>query len=277
MYRHHSGVADFLETFLRPTLNKITNTSKTCIFAGDFNIDLTQYGNNNHVDSFYDDVAGFSFRPLILQPTRVTNRSFTLIDNIFINDISCSSSGGNLTSSISDHFSQFCHLDILQNYGSSAKVKYSRDWRNFNKQRFAYELSKHTWTDVTLPEINSNISTKNFFENINTLLDELAPIKRLTKKEKGLIERPWITSGILISMRDRDRLYSDYLKEKDAASKQTIFQLYKTKRNMVTALIRTSKKDYYTNYFTENKSNLKKKHGKALEVSSKLIKSQIQI
>ena len=27
---------------------------------------------------------------------------------------------------------------------------------------------------------------------------------------------------------------------------------------MVTALIRTSKKDYYTNYFTENKSNLKK-------------------
>ena len=144
-------------------MQKITNSNKTCILAGDFNIDLTQYGNNNHANSFYDDVSSFSFRPLILQPTRVTGRSLTLIDNIFINDIACSSTGGNLTSSISDHFSQFCLLDILQSNRQSAKVKYSRDWKNFNKQRFAYELSKYSWNDVTSPEVDSNTSTKNFF------------------------------------------------------------------------------------------------------------------
>ena len=86
----------------------------------------------------------------------------------------------------------------------------------------------------------------------------MAPIKRLTKKERGLMERPWITSGILASMHSRDLLYSDFLKEKDNAIKQTKFDLYKTKRNMVTTLIRISKKDYYTKYFTENNTNLKK-------------------
>ena len=177
VYRHHSAVSEFLETFLRPSLQKIAHSNKTCIFAGDFNVDLTNYGNNSHVDSFYDDVSSFSFRPLILQPTRVTSRSLTLIDNIFINDIACSSSGGNLTSSISDHFSQFCHLDILQSNRAPAKIKYSRDWKNFNKQIFAYELSKYTWSDVTSPEVGTNVSTKRLFGNINNLLDEMAPIK----------------------------------------------------------------------------------------------------
>ena len=258
IYRHHSAVSEFLEIFLRPALQKIAHSNKTCIFAGDFNVDLTQYGINNHADSFYNDISSFSFRPLILQPTRVTSRSLTLIDNIFINDIACSSTGGNLTSSISDHFSQFCHLDILQSIRQSAKSKYSRDWKNFNKQRFAYELSKYNWNDVTSPEVDTNTSTKNFFDNINNLLDQMAPLKRLTKKEKGLIERPWITSGILASMHSRDMLYSDFLREKDSVIKQSKYDLYKTKRNMVTLLIRVSKKDHYTKYFTENNTNLKK-------------------
>jgi hypothetical protein len=77
------------------------------------------------------------------------------------------------------------------------QIKYSRDWKNFNKQRFAYELSKYSWTDVTFPDIDTNSATKNFFDNVNKLLDEMAPVKKLTRKEKGLIERPWITSGLL--------------------------------------------------------------------------------
>ena len=232
--------------------------NKTCIFAGDFNVDLTRYGNNIHADTFYDDVSSFSFRPLILQPTRVTSNSLTLIDNIFINDIACTSNGGNITSSISDHFSQFCFLDIFQNVRSSSKVKYSRDWRNFNKQRFAYELSKYDWINVTSPDLGTNVSTNNFFDNVNTLLDEMAPIKMLTKKEKGLMERPWITTGILASMKSRDLAYSNFTREKDPSAKTIKFDIYKTKRNRVTLLIRASKKDYYTKYFAENNTNLKK-------------------
>jgi len=47
----------------------------------------------------------------IFQPTRVTS-SATLIENILVNSMAVSSSGGNITCSISDHFSQSSLLNI---------------------------------------------------------------------------------------------------------------------------------------------------------------------
>ena len=42
----------------------------------------------------------------------------------------------------------------------------------------------------------------------------MAPVKKLTRKEKVLIDSPWITSGILASICTRDLLHSEFLKEK---------------------------------------------------------------
>ena len=99
---------------------------------GDFNIDLIKYGTDSSTCEFYDFLTSYSFRPLILQPTRVTSKTATLIDNIFINDISCQSTGGNVTSSISDHFFQFSVTDILQKLDNKREVKFTRDFRKFN-------------------------------------------------------------------------------------------------------------------------------------------------
>ena len=258
VYRHHTAVSDFLDTFFRKFLQKMTNSRKNCIFCGDFNVDLTQYGNKPMVDSFFDEISSFSFRPLILQPSRVTANSFTLIDNIFTNNISCNSTGGNIVSSISDHYSQFCHLDLFSSSGANKKTTYSRDWRNFNQQRFAYELSNFSWNEITSEDIDTNTSTARFYNKITDLLDQMAPIKKLTKKEKGLLERPWITFGILNSIKSRDCSHNDFLKEKDPSLKVSKFETYKIKRNILTTLIRQSKKDYYCKYFLENQSNLKK-------------------
>ena len=112
IYRHHTPVHSFIDTFFRKTLQTITKSKKKCILAGDFNVDLIQYSDNKIVEEFYDEISSHSFRPLILQPTRVTSKSLSLIDNIFTNDIISHSSGGNLTTSISDHFSQFTQIDI---------------------------------------------------------------------------------------------------------------------------------------------------------------------
>ena len=110
IYRHHTPVSDFLETFLNDVLEKVTKSNKTCALIGDFNVDLIEYGNHSPTESFYDLVSSFGFRPLILQPSRVSSNSATLIDNIFLNDLECFSKGGNLTNSISDHFLQFCQI-----------------------------------------------------------------------------------------------------------------------------------------------------------------------
>ena len=113
---------------------------------GDFNVDLIKYASSNtNTGEFYDLLCSHSFRPLILQATRVTSKSATLIDNIFVNDMTCHSFGGNLTSSISDHYLQFSVTDLFQTPKHRKRTKFARDFRNFNKREFGEELANINW------------------------------------------------------------------------------------------------------------------------------------
>ena len=72
-----------------------------------FNINLLNYNEHNQTSEFLDSLASNSFITLILQSTRITNHSNTLIDNIFSNVIDPDIISGNLTVTISDHLPQF--------------------------------------------------------------------------------------------------------------------------------------------------------------------------
>ena len=257
IYRHHSSVETFIDTFFQKTLQFITKSKKTCIFAGDFNVDLIKYGENKIVEDFYDELSSHGFRPLILQPTRVTSASLSLIDNIFTNDITSQSSGGNLTTSISDHFSQFSQIDILKNMHIKNKEKHGRNWRIFNSNEFREELIRCSWDDVISPTINTHISVSNFYHKIEKLLDEMAPVKKMTQKEIGLRERPWIDHDILVAMFERNKLHKDFLDERNSIIRNENYENYKTKRNLVTSQLRKAKKKYFNNFFEENQNNIK--------------------
>ena len=136
--------------------------------------------------------------------------------------------------------------------------KFSRNWAIFNKREFEDEIGNFNWNDVTSLNIGTNKSVTNFFHKIEKLLDETAPVKKLTKKEQRLKTSPWITYGILTSMRTRDSLYKKFAKESNPTLKKDYFNSYKVHRNKVKSLIRTSKKDYFAKYFEENNSNVKK-------------------
>ena len=47
----------------------------------------------------------------------------------------------------------------------------------------------------------------------------MAPFKKVTKKELSLQRKPWITHGILNSMKIRDRIYKEYASEKEDTKK----------------------------------------------------------
>ena len=64
------------------------------------------YNEHNQTNEFLDSLASNSI-PLILQPTRITSHSHTLIDNIFPNVIDLDIISGHLTAIISDHLLQF--------------------------------------------------------------------------------------------------------------------------------------------------------------------------
>ena len=236
-----------------------SKTNKICALVGDFNVDLVKYDSHLQTETFYNQISSCGFRPLILQPTRVTASSATLIDNIFINELECFSKGGNLTNSISDHFLQFTQLDIFDKTKNSKEWqnKSFRNWKIFNSREFHDELSSIDW-DRILQDKHTNESFSTFYNKIEKMLDEMAPYKKMSRKEYGLKMSPWITSGILVSMKIRDTLYKKFTKENDPTLKAKHHTDFKAYRNSIVNLIRESKKQYFASFFEENCSNMKK-------------------
>ena len=112
------------------------------------------------------------------------------------------------------------------------KIKYARDFRNFNKREFDEELSNLDSSDTIDERNGTEICYQSFYLKIEKLLDEMAPYRKMTKKEIRLEERPWITQGLLISMSVRDKLYKRRALEKDEQVKNDTSVLYKRYRNL---------------------------------------------
>ena len=83
VYRHPSSN---LETFLKKfysVIGKINQERKLCLISGDFNINLLNFDKHPLTEDFINTLGSFFLEPHILKPTRITNHSATLIDNIF--------------------------------------------------------------------------------------------------------------------------------------------------------------------------------------------------
>ena len=85
----------------------------------------------------------------------------------------------------------------------------------------------------------------------------MAPVKKLTKKEIGLQQRPWITPDMLAAINERNKLYTEFIEDKSPDSKLYKQSRYKTKRNLVTSQLRKAKKYFHNAFFEENKNNVK--------------------
>ena len=99
-----------------------------------------------------------------------------------------------MTSSISDHFFQFCQIDIFQTTDYKKKVKYSRNFRNFNKREFCEEIINIDWSSI-INEVNgTDVSYYGFYKKLEEILDLMAPYQKQSQKNIKLEERPWSSS-----------------------------------------------------------------------------------
>ena len=110
IYRHPSmDLADFNCNYLNKLLENTSKEQKSIFLLGDFNVNLLNYNEHNETNESLDSLASNSFISLIVQPTRITSHSNTLIDKIFPNVIDPDIILNNLTAAISDHFASVCN------------------------------------------------------------------------------------------------------------------------------------------------------------------------
>ena len=113
---------EFNDIYLNPLIDKISQESKSVFLLGDFDVYLLRYNHHAPTNEFLDSLSSHMSLPHIMQPTRVTSNSKTLIDNILSNILSPNSVSGNLTATGFDHLLQLVTVsNIFPNAPSGSK------------------------------------------------------------------------------------------------------------------------------------------------------------
>ena len=169
-----------------------------------------------------------NYTPQITLRTRITDRSATLIDNIFQNTQHHKQTSGNITTSISDHLPQFTILEKFlgtRNIIGKEQITYT-DFKNFNEIEFICGMQSTDWSYATQNN-NANLCFEIFLHLFSKCLDKHAPLKTVSKIGERVLQKPSITNGIKTSIKVRDKLYKQTIKQKDAILKNQKQMLYK--------------------------------------------------
>ena len=197
-------------TDLDPFFRDICKGYEHILLAGDFNINLLDINTREVYGEFFDKMIGNSLFPKITLPTRISNTSCTLIDNIFckLSNLSLKYRAGIIFSELSDHFPYF--VSISTDKKDHKKHKYIKQTTfNESKRSFYNELENNS----TIHSLNRGICF-NPDMNYNVFDDEMDKCKannfptKMVKFNKYKHKKSkWITNGILKSLKFRDRLY----------------------------------------------------------------------
>ena len=190
------------------------------------------------------------FLPLILQPTRISGDTMTIIDNIYTNSFINDSLSGNILIEVSDHLTQFAIIQKDISKLSNFPV-YKRDFSKYDETSFLEDLSIQNWNQYN----NIDEKYKDFLNKVEACVERHAPLKKLNKKELKRKSKPWITPIILNKIKHRNTMFA---RLKHNPHNDLLRLAYKNLRKTITKEIKESKKDYYSQYFENCKHNMKK-------------------
>ena len=242
-------------------INSLQNY-KDIIISGDFNLDLLKFKENKHINDFLESMISSGYLPKITVPTRLNARNGTLIDNFFakLTTQSLSTKCGVLTCQISDHLPYFLALDCLQlpqhhkyiRVVSSDIDAYQHFQNELNENIQLQNLTKSTMG-------NPNIDYEQFNEIMQTLINKYFPTKLVRYNKYKHKKSPWVTAGILKSIRYKDNLY---IKLKSTPHNSHLYEQrltnFKTYCKILKKMINTAKKLHYEKTFNKFKFDMKK-------------------
>ena len=193
------------------------------------------------------------FLPHILQPTRITHHSETLVDNIFFNSIEHFTISGNLIYDLTDHLPNSIIVKKISSLPAKVKL-YKRDYSSFDEIALVNDIQAIDWRQAFSGDTNPNDMFDSFYNKVAEIVHTHIPIKQMSKRQLKSHSRLWITPAIKISIQKKNDLYKKILKTKS----QYYHLKFKTYRNKINHLLKISKRKYNHDYFCKNTNNTKK-------------------
>ena len=267
IYRLPRETSDDYKMFIdemSQVLGHFQQNARDVILFGDFNIDLLKISQKAKANDFFEFMLSLGYIPKITLPTRLSETSATLIDNIYckLSHNFSKTLSGILTSRISDHQAYFICLDYLKMKNSETK-KYIKIYKYDNTvlEKFKADLKalsidkKFNYELDADPDGNYNILEKAILD----LKERHFTAKTVRFDKYKHKKNSWITRGILNSIKFRDKLY---VKLKKTSPNTSLYNTLKinlsTYNKILKENIKQAKNIHYHKLFENCKKDIKR-------------------
>jgi len=251
IYRPPNGNNIQFLTYIEDILIELsTRVCDAICICGDFNYNFLNMIDNENCLNFANMMFSHYYQATITKPTRVSDDSCTLIDNIFVSN-SVNLFSGIVVCDISDHYLIFnVFRGFYRTTNTSPVLKKYRSHDMVSLNNLAAALSSHDFSSVLYCN-DINLGVAEFDGIVMHYYNVFCPIRTKTTSYKALL-KPWIDR----ELRNKIKIKNNY------------FILYKTGRvnrrtytqykNAVTNEIRYKKREYYRGKFTGFFGDMKK-------------------
>lgn len=221
------------------------------IFAGDINIDLL----DTDVDSTNDYLTvmqRYGFFSGINKATRKVDNSGTCLDHYFIkcnNNLFQKINAVILEHKLTDHDPILLNIPLENN---NIPNKKENSYQIVNYEKLGKMLEREGWENV-LQTRDPNQSTESFVIKLKNMISMSTKTRIISNRKRRL--KPWITGGLLVSIRKRDTLKKECTLNRNNLA---LLNKYKNYRKMLSKLTQKAKYFYYKKLAQKNSGDPKK-------------------
>lgn len=240
-----------LEHFLN-----VTKDVKNHIILGDINIQILDNNLDNFGNVYLNTMHEYGYLKYLNAITRSSFGSNSCLDHIFLKtatnlNFKC----GVYTSAITDHYMTFALLSIPDKNDSRNPTEPLLK----NKQIIKHDIlishiNKVSWNSVFDCE-DADTCFNNFYIILRNLISKctVSISHSVPRRYKNI--KPWITAGIVKSIRTRDKLAKQVKVQRE---NKELLAYYKKYRNTLTHVIRNMKIKHFSKKFLDNRNDPKK-------------------
>ena len=212
-----------------------------------------KYDTHVPTSDYINCIFSHYFYPTINRPTRITDTSATLIDNILTNNNLTKYVSSILYADISDHLPVLLQTDLAPNRGRSDKFYFRRSFTDQAKSKFSQLLHSVNWDCYITDDMDPNVAFKTFNEIFLNIYDTSFPLNKVNITRTRNPRKPWMTAGLVRSCIKKEKLYKLRIKHPTSEN----ITKYKSYRNKLIKILRAAEKNYYADKFELFKFNTK--------------------
>ena len=169
-------------------------------------MNINTFKRTNYSKDYLNLLSSNCATNIIDVPTRVTTSSATVLDHIITKENKHQIVPAVVDYDITDHYPVVALVNN-KSIHKNVQPKFARSFAKFNNDSFNNDLQKKSFMPKILAISENNVDDifNEFYLLITSTMNTHALLKKLSRKQRRLRSKPWITKGLLFSIKKKSK------------------------------------------------------------------------